>query len=135
MALLAEPPGLPSLLEGFLNLRGAAVPVLRLGRLFGLPAPEAGLHSHLLVLRSAPHPLALLVDSASEIASLPADAFLPVREGNCFNECAAAEVTAGGRVVHLLAADRLLLEKERRCVSELQARAQQYLDELEACRA
>jgi hypothetical protein len=40
MASLARPPGLPSVLEGILNLGGAAVPVLRLDRLFHLPVQE-----------------------------------------------------------------------------------------------
>ena len=38
MARLSSPPGLPSGLEGFLDLRGIAVPIVRLDRLFDLPA-------------------------------------------------------------------------------------------------
>src|SRR5690349_6005793 len=53
MAELACPPGLPSALEGVLNLAGAAVPVLRLDRLFRLPAQRVGLYSMLIVLRAA----------------------------------------------------------------------------------
>jgi purine-binding chemotaxis protein CheW len=131
MAELARPPGQPSVLEGFLNLHGTAVPVLRIHRLFDLPAPEPGLYTPLIILRGGQYPTALLVDSVTEIVSPPADAFLPVEKDSCFNDCAQAQVAVGDRTAHLLSSERLLLEKERRCVAEFQVRAQQLLDELE----
>lgn len=132
MALLAQPPGLPSLLEGFLNLRGMAMPVLRLARLFDLPALAPGLYSPIILLRGNLYPLGLLVDAVTGIVSPPADGYLPVGGKNCFNDCAQAEVVLNNHTVHLLSCERLLLEKERQCVAEFQARAQQYLQELEA---
>ena len=51
MASLFRPPTIPSLLEGFLNLRGTAVPVLSLGRLFGLHERPLELHTPLVILR------------------------------------------------------------------------------------
>jgi purine-binding chemotaxis protein CheW len=135
MASVARLPGLPSLLEGFLNLRGTAVPVLRLGRLFGAGRPVPGLYTPLVVMRGEAHLLALLVDAVIGIARLPADGLLPVDASHSFNGCAAAEVVIGGRAVHLLSGGRLLLEQERQCLAELQARAQKYLEEAEASRA
>lgn len=132
MAALARVPGQPSLLEGFLNLRGVAVPVLRLSRLFGLAPAEPGLHTPLIVLRGQPHPAGLLVDAVVEIACADAAGAFPIQENDCFNDCAQAQVQVGGRVVHVLSPERLLLEKERQCVAELRAQAQHYLDELEA---
>jgi len=46
MAQLFSPPGLPSGLAGFLDLRGTAIPIVRLDRLFDLPEQQAGLHIH-----------------------------------------------------------------------------------------
>src|SRR4051812_6590060 len=43
MAALSRPPGLPSMLEGFLNLAGTAIPVVRLDRLFRLPEQMPGM--------------------------------------------------------------------------------------------
>lgn len=50
MARLSVPPGLPSGLAGFLNLRGTAVPIVRLDRLFDLPEQLPGLHTPMIVL-------------------------------------------------------------------------------------
>ncbi len=130
MAQLARPPGLPALLEGFLNLRGEAVPVVRLRRLFGLPEASPGLYTPVVILKEGP--LALLVDEVSGILSAPEEARLPVQEGHAFNDCVEAEVVLDGRTVHLLSKDRLLLEQERRRIAELQVTAQRRLSELEA---
>jgi purine-binding chemotaxis protein CheW len=132
LPLLVQPPGLPSVLEGFFDLRGTAVPVLRLDRLFELPPQPPGLYTPLVVVRGDPGPLALMVDAADAVVAVPAEEFLPVREKNCFNDCAEAEVMAGGRLTHLLCRERLLLEKERRCLEEFRVRAQEYLAEWEA---
>jgi chemotaxis signal transduction protein len=47
MPELSRLPGQPAILDGFMNLRGAAVPVASLHRLFELWAPEPHLHSPL----------------------------------------------------------------------------------------
>lgn len=127
MAALSRPPSLPSILEGFLNLGGTAVPVLRLDRLFGLPEQPPGLYSPLVILDGHPHPMALLVDSVSDVLSVAEDALLPIHEKRSFNDCVKAEVAAGDRVIHLLSPERILLEQERQILAELQAREQERL--------
>lgn len=131
MAALAKPPGRPSVLEGFLNLRGVATAVVRLDRLFDLPAADAGRGARLIVLRDCQAPAAFLAESVDEIVDVPADALLPVPERNCFNDASEAMVALRDRTAHLLRPDRVLIESERRSVAEFQARAQQLLDELE----
>ena len=42
MATLYCPPGMPSGLAGFLDLRGTAVPIIRVDRLFDLPSRIPG---------------------------------------------------------------------------------------------
>jgi len=135
MASLFRPPTIPSLLEGFLNLRGTALPVLPLGRLFGLHERPLELHTPLVILRGAGHPIALLVDKVSRILSVTSDALLPAGEDHSFNNCAEAEVVVDGRMIHLLSPERLLIEKQRRCVMEFQAMEQQRLQDLEKERA
>jgi purine-binding chemotaxis protein CheW len=134
MAELSRPPGLPSLLAGFLNLAGTAVPVLRLDRLFGLPEVVPGLYTPLLVLRGPELPLALLAEQVSRIASVPPEAALPLPAHQAVNDCADGVATLDGRVVVLLSAERLLLEKEQQCLAELQDREQARLRDLEGAR-
>jgi purine-binding chemotaxis protein CheW len=133
MADLGRPPGLPSALEGVLDLAGAAVPVLRLDRLFGLPAQTVGLYSMLVILRGLPEQrLALLADRVTGILSIPEGGLLRIGEEDSFNGCAEATVMSGDRKVHVLSPSRMILAKERDVLSEFQVAAQQRLEE---CRA
>jgi len=134
MASLARPPGLPNLLEGFLDLRGSATPVLRLDRLFRSPPSSAGLYTPLIVLRGRPQPIALLVERVDGILSAPDSALRPVQAEHCFNDCTEAEVVLepDSPPIHLISGERLLLAQEQSRVAELRATAQQYLHELEA---
>ncbi|TAL08601.1 MAG: chemotaxis protein CheW, partial [Nitrospirae bacterium] len=65
LPLLSHPPGLPSFLEGFLNLGRQAVPVLNPARLFHLEGLTPGPYSHLIVLEKTGTPLAILADRAA----------------------------------------------------------------------
>ena len=134
MAELATPPGLPAALEGVLNLAGVAVPVLRLDRLFGLPAQRVGLYSILIILKARARGegrVALLVDRVSEVVPVPENAFVPIRPGDSLNGCAEATVTVRGDVVHLLSPSRILLAKEREALAEFQIMAQRRLRDWE----
>src|SRR5687768_5370192 len=62
LGLLSQPPGLPSMLAGFLNLGGTAIPVVRLDRLFDLPELTPGLYTPLIVLRNPDYRVALIVE-------------------------------------------------------------------------
>lgn len=131
MAALLRPPGLPPLVEGFLNRGGAAVPVVHLCRLFGLHWEAPGLYTPLLVVSGRPGPLAFLVDEVTDILLLDQKALLPVRERQVFNNCVEAEIDLGDHTLHLLSPDRLLLEEERRRLAALQEAAQERLKALE----
>lgn len=133
MAQLACPPGLPSLLEGILNLSGTAIPVLRLDRLLQLPAGSPGLYSMLVVVKGiCDGRIAMLVDRVSQIVSVPDSAMLPVERQDSFNGCAEATVALEDANVHVLSPARILLEKEQRALSEFQGIAQQRLHEWES---
>jgi purine-binding chemotaxis protein CheW len=136
MAELACPPGLPSALEGILNLAGAAIPVLRLDRLFRLPTQRLGLYSMLVILRAPSEGrLAILVDRVSETLSVPANALLPIEPEDSFNGCAEATVAVNGETIHVLSPARMLLAKEREALSEFQTMAQRRLQDWEAGQA
>jgi len=132
MAELGRPPGLPSPLEGILNLAGTAVPVLRLDHLLQLPEQMPGLYSMLILLKGVcDGRIAMLVDRVSEILSIQESLLLPVGEEHSFNGCAEAAVPVRGQVVHLLSPTRILLEKERESLSGFRTIAQRRLQDWE----
>lgn len=138
IAQLAQPPGLPSALEGFLNLSGTAISVLRLDRLLGLTPREPGLYSMVIlvkkeiILKGNRGTVGVLVDRVREILSVPEEALLPVSDVDLFNGCARATVSASGQYIHVLSSQRLLLEKEARALYEFHALAQQRLQQWDA---
>jgi len=132
MAELARPPGLPSPVEGILNLAGSAIPVLRLDRLLQLPEQPPGLYSMLIILKGVSNGrIAMLVDRVSEILSVPESELLPIGKEHSLNACAEATLPARGRLIHLLSPTRILLEKERETLSEFHVMAQRRLHDWE----
>jgi purine-binding chemotaxis protein CheW len=133
MAQLACPPGMPSPLEGILNLGGTAVPVLRLDRLLRLPVQDAGLYSMLIIMKSSGDGrFALLVERTSEILSIHPSELFPVDQEDSFNACVEASFILRGQPIPLLSPQRILLEKETETLSEFQTLAQQRIKEWEA---
>jgi purine-binding chemotaxis protein CheW len=122
MAALSRPPCMPSILEGFLNLRGTALPVLRIAALLGLPQDPLDLHTPLVIIRSGALPLALLVDRVTGIVSFPFDDVVPIATSDSFNGCVDGRLTAtGGSAIPLLSLKRLLLEKEQQILAQFHA--------------
>jgi purine-binding chemotaxis protein CheW len=134
MASLARPPGLPSILEGFLNLRGAATPVVRLDRLFGMPDSAPGLYTPLIILRGRPDPLALLAERVDGVVAAPESGVAAVRPGHCLNDSTEADIwlEPDSAPIHLLSRQRLLLGQEQSRIAELRAVAQRRLQQLES---
>jgi purine-binding chemotaxis protein CheW len=131
MAALSRPPSMPAILEGFLNLRGTAVPVLRLAALLGLPQDPLDLHTPLIIVRRDRLPLALLVNRVAGIAALPSDALLPISKEDSFNGCVEARLTMEGQAAHLLSLDRLLIEKEQHALAHFQETENRRVRQLE----
>jgi chemotaxis signal transduction protein len=120
------------MLQGFLNLAGAAVPVLRLDRLFQLSEQHPGLYSMLIVTKGvADGPAAVLVDRVRGIVTVAQSPVLPVGKRSSFNDCADGMVTVDEQVIHLLSPSRVLLAKEREALAEFQEMAQRRLRDLE----
>ena len=128
MTQLDRPPGLPAVLEGVLNLAGTAVPVLRLERVLGLRAEDPGLFSMLIVMKGVSAGMtALLVDKVNEVLPVSVASRVDASEKHSFNSFAEAVVLVGGRTIHLLSPERILLEGERRILSDFQAQAQRRI--------
>ena len=131
MAALSRPPATPSILDGFLNLRGDAIPVLRTAAVLGLPEHRLELHTPLVVVHGGRGPLALLVSRVTGIEAVAAGSRLPVSPSDSFNGCIEGLIAANGDRVHLLSLDRLLLAKEQAVLASFQATETKRLREID----
>jgi purine-binding chemotaxis protein CheW len=129
-AELSTPPGLPSLLAGFLDRSGTAIPILLMDRLFNLPHQPWGLHTPFIILRGARGPIGLLAAAVRKIATITAASLLPLPANQVFQDCATATVAMDGDLFHVLAPERLLLAHERGVIDALQTLAQERLHRL-----
>ncbi len=67
MAAFARLPKAPQVIEGVLNFRGAAVPVLDIRTRFGLPLRPVRTTDHLIVARAGKRIAAIRVDRVSDL--------------------------------------------------------------------
>jgi len=133
MAATTKAPGQPSILEGFLNLRGWMLPVVRLGALFDLPF-AAGPYTPVIVSEFRGSQLGLLVDGVEDVLAISDSDFRSVSGAHTVNECAEAEFTADGQEIILLDCERLFLAEENRRIGEMQGQIQRRLRTIEASR-
>jgi len=70
-------PGAPSYVIGLVQVRGTVVPVVDLRDRFGLPPIEHSLDTRMIVVEASGRRVALLVDSAREVAQLDRESFRP----------------------------------------------------------
>lgn len=114
-------------LAGFLNLGGKPVPVIDLARLLGLRAGghAPGPYAHLVLAPGADG--AWLVDRATDLVAVEAEAIRPVAEAGSLNGCVAAEIRRGDRLVHALDPARILTAEERARVADLTRAAEARL--------
>jgi purine-binding chemotaxis protein CheW len=127
MAMLSAPPGLPSALMGFLDLRGTAIPIVRLDRLFDLPEQQPGLHTPMIVLRGVLGPIGILVDSVRGIVPVPSARLVEIPGDSTFQGCATAAVQLDGDLIHVLSPTAVLEANEHRLLADYSARSQARL--------
>lgn len=103
-------PDAPDYLEGVINLRGKIVSVMDLRKRFGDPQAKLGKHNRILVVEHAGRLAGLIVDSASEVLKIPADAVeappAVFQEGGL--NCVTGLAKVAGRLVVLLDMSKLL---------------------------
>src|SRR5580698_8848026 len=127
MARLSSPPGLPLGLLGFLDLRGTAVPIVRLDRLFDLPEQQPGLHTPMIVLHGSPGPTGILVNDVRSIVQVPAEQLVDIPGDRTFQGCATGALRLDGEVIHVLSPAALLQVSEARVFADYAAIAQARL--------
>jgi purine-binding chemotaxis protein CheW len=131
MATLARPPVLPTIVDGFLNIAGTPIVVLRLDKILGLPKQTLAPYTSLIILRTTESMISLLVDQVVGIESVSPSAFLVLQANSTFNGCVEVDVQSSAGAAHLLSVDRLLLEKEQRAIVEFREIEARRLRELE----
>ena len=103
-------PDAPDYLEGVINLRGKIVSVMDLRKRFGEKSATVKKHNRILVVEHAGRLAGLIVDSASEVLKIPADAVEPppavFQEGGL--NCVTGLGKVAGRLVVLLDMSKLM---------------------------
>jgi purine-binding chemotaxis protein CheW len=103
-------PDAPDYLEGVINLRGKIVSVMDLRKRFGEKQASLKKHNRILVVEHGGRLAGLIVDAASEVLKIPADAVEPppavFMEGGL--NCVTGLGKVGGRLVVLLEMSKLL---------------------------
>ena len=130
MARLSLPPGLPSGLAGFLDLRGTAIPIVRLDRLFDLPEQQPGLHTPMIVLRGVLAPIGILVNSVRGIVEVPVG-LVKIPADATFHGCATGTMEIDGDLIHVLSPALLLQASEDRLLADYGAMSRARLVHLE----
>jgi len=98
---LSRPPGLPSLIEGFFNLRGQAVAVLRLDRILAREGPKPAFYAPVILLQARGGLITLLVDQVRGIAEVEATALRAISKHDTFNSPFAIETTPNSNYICL----------------------------------
>jgi purine-binding chemotaxis protein CheW len=103
-------PDAPDYLEGVINLRGKIVSVMDLRKRFGVKQAVVKRNNRILVVEHAGRLAGLIVDSASEVLKIPADAVetppAVFQEGGL--NCVTGLGKVGGRLIVLLDIRKLL---------------------------
>ena len=126
IAATAKVPGQPSILEGFLNLRGDMLPVVRAATLFDVPC-SIGDYSPVVVVRIHGARLGLLAEAVESVITVNSSDLHPVPSNFAPNECAESAFTVEQRECILLDCDRLLLVEETRRIAELRSQIDRRL--------
>jgi chemotaxis signal transduction protein len=120
-AALIATPGQPPIIEGFLNLRGEAIPVIPLRRLFHLPDGPPDLYTPLIIINTGSLQAALEADEAEAVLEIRADQMRALPPEASPEQCAEAVANSGNRQILLLSCAKILYEQEKQCLAALQA--------------
>ena len=112
MQPITKVPKAPACVEGVINLRGKVIPVIDLGRKFGLEKAERAKNNRIVVVNIQDTTLGIIVDAVTEVLRIPTDSIEPVSEivttGNSDYLLGIAKLS--DKMVILLALEKLLSE-------------------------
>lgn len=106
---LTRVPSSPECMDGVMNLRGKIIPVITLRSRFGLERVASGEQTRIVVIETKGTVLGVIVDSVSEVLSIPADSVEPApRLGKVDREYVSGVGKLDDRLLILLDVDRLM---------------------------
>jgi len=110
MQPITKVPKAPVYVEGVINLRGKVIPVIDIGKRFGLEKAEKAKNNRIVVVYLQDTTLGIIVDAVTEVIRIPHDAIEPVSDivtsGNSDYLQGIAKLS--DKMVILLALDKLL---------------------------
>jgi purine-binding chemotaxis protein CheW len=103
-------PNAPSFVEGVVFSRGKVVPAVNLRRRFGMEGVAHDLRTRLVVIATHGRTVGLLVDSAREFLTIPAEAIKPAPEAvtGLSGKYLESVATLGDRLILILNVDEVL---------------------------
>lgn len=129
-ATLVSTPGQPRILEGFLNLRGEAIPVIPLRRLFGLSDGPPDLYTPLVIIDAHGIQAALEADEAESVLEIRAENMRALPPEASPQHCAEGVANTDDRQILLLSCSKILYEQEKQCLAALQTTMATRLQDL-----
>jgi purine-binding chemotaxis protein CheW len=103
-------PSAPAFVEGVIFSRGQVIPVINLRQRFGFARADHDLRTRIVVIHHAGRTVGLLVDTAREFVTIPADAIQPPPEAvsSLSGDYLEGVATVGERLVLILHMDEVL---------------------------
>ena len=77
MQAITSVPGTATSVKGVTNLRGTVIPVVDLGKRFGLAEAEHDKNTRIVVINSRDNPIGVIVDSVDEVLRIPENLIEP----------------------------------------------------------
>jgi purine-binding chemotaxis protein CheW len=108
-------PKAPAYVEGVINLRGKVIPVIDLGKKFGIEGVERGKNSRVVVVNIREATIGVIVDAVTEVMRIPGDLVEPVTGIVTYGHMDYLDGVAkvGEKMVILLALEKLLVEDKK----------------------
>ncbi len=115
MQPVTKVPKAPVYVEGVINLRGKVIPVLDLGKKFGMDKVERGKNNRIVVVNIQDAILGIIVDAVTEVMRIPLEAIEPVTGIVTYGHLDYLQGIAkvNEKMVILLALDKFLSEDKK----------------------
>jgi purine-binding chemotaxis protein CheW len=110
MQPITKVPKTPFYVEGIINLRGKTIPVIDIGKRFGMPKIEGDKNNRIVVVNLQDTTMGIIVDSVTEVLSITADSIEPVSDivSTTSSDFLAGIAKLADKMVILLELDKLI---------------------------
>lgn len=128
---LLVPPGLPSILEGFIQIANLTVPVIAMASILELPAVRRQLYTPIIIVQAGKEPMGFAVDDIIQITPIEPENISIISPEKTFNDCVYGAATVNAKETYLLNLERILLLQEQTAISSFTEKIQSRIRNLE----